>query len=82
MVEHAPQLLDRDIAAAEDQADGLAGKLVAPGHSGDRRRAGALGDLGAVSRIRRMAAAISSSWTSTISSTRRGISRVIYSEPQ
>ena len=46
VVDDPAQLVDRDIAAAQDQADVLAGELVAPLHGGgDGRRAGSLDDL-------------------------------------
>ena len=46
VVDDAAQLVDCDVAAAQDQADVLAGEPVALFHGcGDRSRAGALDDL-------------------------------------
>ncbi len=45
VVEDSPQLLGRDVAAAQDQSDGLAGEFLAPCHrGGDGRRARPFGD--------------------------------------
>ena len=75
MIDDSFQLVAGDVAAAQDQADVLTGQLAAPAIAAATAAAPAPSTTWcAVSSSRRIPAAISSSLTSMISSTRRGSS--------